>query len=180
MTVSYFSWCVDKSNSLFPGQLVFTFEFEEIFLVFLDMKITMDRQNQRLEVNKYVKPTNAQLYLNFRSCHSPHVFPAIVYSQALTAFKICSRDDWRDIHFENLRDKFLQQNYPEDMINVQFEKVLKLNRSDLIFKRNKKNKEKKKDRFSSPVILTFHPQNPPVQKWIKEELGILHLSRHCK
>ena len=74
----------------------------------------------------------------------------------------------------------MQQNYPEDMINVQIEKVLKLNRSDLIFKRNKKSKEKKKDRFTSPVILTFHPQNPLVQKWIKEELGILHLSRHCK
>ena len=72
-------WFVEKLNSLFPGQLIFTFEFEEISLVFLDMKITINRQNHRLEVNKYVKPTNAQLYLNFRSCHSPHVFPSIVF-----------------------------------------------------------------------------------------------------
>ena len=50
-------WLVDKLNSLFPGQLIFTFDFEEISLVFLDMKISIDRQNNRLEVNKYVKPT---------------------------------------------------------------------------------------------------------------------------
>ena len=86
-----------------------------------------------------MKPTNAQIYLNFNSCHPPHIFPAIVYSQALTAFKICSRIEWREIHFENLREKFLKQNYPENIIEAQFEKVLKLNRSDLIFKRNKKN-----------------------------------------
>ena len=172
-------WCVEKLNSLFPGQLIFTFEFEEISLVFLDMKITIDRQNCRLEVDKYIKPTNAQLYLNFRSCHSPHVFPSIIYSQALTAFKICSKPEWREIHFENLREKFLSQNYPEEMIRAQFEKVLKLNRSDLIFKRNKKNVNKK-NRFAAPVIVTYHPQNPPVQRWIREDLGILHLSRQCR
>ena len=54
-------WCVEKLNSLFPGQLIFTFDFEEISLVFLDLKITIDRPNRRLEVDKYVKPTNAQL-----------------------------------------------------------------------------------------------------------------------
>ena len=65
------------------------------------------------------------------------------------------------------------------MITAQFEKVLKLNRSDLIFKRNKKNVNKK-DRFAAPVIVTYHPQNPPVQRWIREDLGILHLSRQCR
>ena len=73
---------MEKINSLFPGQLVFTFDFEEMSLVFMDLRITIDRQNRRLEVDKYVKPTNGLLYLNFRSGHSPHVFPAIVYSQA--------------------------------------------------------------------------------------------------
>ena len=122
-----------------------------------------------------VKPTNGQLYLNFRSCHSPNV-----YSQARTAFKICSKQEWREIHLENLKDKFLQQNYPEDLIQAQFEKVLKLNRSDLIFKRNKTTGVKKRDRYTAPVVRTYHPQNPPVQKWIQEDLGILHLSRQCR
>ena len=35
-------------------------------------------------------------------------------------------------------------------------------------------------RFWAPLILTYHPQNPPVYKWIKEELNILHLSSQCK
>ena len=174
-------WFVNKLNSLFPGQLQFTFDFEEVSLVFLDLKISLNRQTNKLEVDKYVKPTNSQLYLNFKSCHAPHIFPSIVYSQALTAFKICSRDEWRSIHFENLREKFLEQNYPEEMISVQFEKVLKLNRSDLIFKRNKKTKDANKtSRFSTPLIITYHPQNPPIYKWIKEEMGILHLNKQCR
>ena len=141
-------WFVEKLNSLFPGRLRFTFEHEEVSLVFLDMKISINRDLKKLEVNKHIKPTNSQLYLNFKSCHAPHIFPSIVYSQALTAFKICSREEWRNLHFENLREKFLQQNYPSEMIEVQFSKVLKLNRSDLIFKRNKKKNDAKNDMWT--------------------------------
>ena len=170
-------WFVDKLNNLFPGELQFTYEFEEKSLVFLDLKISINRETNKLEIDKHIKPTNSQLYLNFRSCHPTHIFHSIVYSQALTAFKICSRDEWREIHFENLREKFMNQAYPEQMINVQFEKVLKLNRSDLIFKRNRKNRDQKKKKFNTPLIITYHPQNPPVQKWIKEEMNILHLNK---
>ena len=67
------------------------------------------------------------------------------------------------------------------MIEVQFSKVLKLNRSDLIFKRNKKKVDStKKKRFATPLIVTFHPQNPPIHKWLQEDMGILHLSKQCK
>jgi hypothetical protein len=45
----------------------------------------------------------------------------------------------------------MNQASPEKMINGQFEKVLKLN-----------------------------PQNPPVQKWIIEEMNIFNLSKQCK
>ena len=59
--------------------------------------------------------------------------------------------------------------------------MLKLNRSDLIFKRNGNNRSNKKnERFSAPLIITHHPQNPPLNRWIKEEMGILHLSKQCR
>ena len=84
-------------------------------------------------------------------------------------------------HASRLGQKFLEQNYPENIINVQFEKVLKLNRMDLIFKKNRKNvDEKKKKKFAAPLIITYHPQNPPVHQWIKEQMGILHLSKQCR
>jgi hypothetical protein len=92
-------WFVEQLNNLFPGELQFTFEYEEKSLVFLDLKICINRDTNQLEVDKHIKPTNTQLYLNYRSCHPPHIFKSIVYSQALTAFQICSRDDWRNIHF---------------------------------------------------------------------------------
>ena len=66
------------------------------------------------------------------------------------------------------------------MITAQFERVLKLNRSDLIFKRNKKEVDKKKKKFSAPLIITYHPQNPPLYKWLQDEMGTLHLSKLCR
>ena len=87
---------------------------------------------------------------------------------------------WRNIHFENLREKFINQAYPEQIISAQFEKVLQLNRSDLIFKKNRKTNDGKKKKFTAPLIITYHPQNPPVQKWIKEEMNTLHLSKQCR
>jgi hypothetical protein len=49
----------------------------------------------------------------------------------------------------NLREKFVNQAYPEQIISAQFEKVLKLNRSDLIFKRNRKPNDEKKKKFTA-------------------------------
>ena len=68
-----------------------------------------------------------------------------------------------------MTEKFLEQEYPLELINGQFSKALQVDRMDLLFKDpSLRNKTKKR------VVLTFNPDNPPVKAWINEGLEYLH------
>ena len=142
----------------------------------LYMRISINRIQRKLETDIFVKPTNAQLYLHYRSNHPRHVFKGIVYSQSLRILMICSRPKWRDRALANLRQKFLNQDYPTQMIDFQFQRVLLLNRADLIFRVS--NNKKKNKKFKCCMVMTHHNYNPPMAQWIQEELPILHLSKN--
>ena len=91
----------------------------------------------------YVKPTNKQLFLHFRSNHPKHVFRSLVFNQALLAVTVCSKVEWAARYLENIKVKFLEQEYPLEMIEQQFGRAMKLNRNDLIHKKKNKKKNEK-------------------------------------
>ena len=141
----------------------------------------MNRDANKIDVDYYVKPTNKQLFLHFRSNHTKHVFRALVYNQALLAVTVCSRVEWAARYLETLKGKFLEQEYPLDMINQQFERALQLNRNDLINKKKNKNKnDKNKRKMKNCLVVTGNPGNPPFYKWIKDLLPILHKDKRLK
>ena len=49
-----------------------------------------------------------------------------------------SREDWNIEYLKDLRQKFLDQEYPIRMINAEFKRALKVERKDLLFNNNKK------------------------------------------
>ena len=71
-----------------------------------------------------------------------------------------------------LKQKLLAQEYPEVLINEQFERVLKINRADLLF-RDQKTKKKRRP-VICPLVTTYNEDNPPFKRWIEEELPGLH------
>ena len=73
-------------NTIWPG-LKFTFDWSKKEITFLDVKLIMEKG--KLETDKYIKPTNPQLYLHYNSNHPKSVFKAIVYGQAITVKVIC-------------------------------------------------------------------------------------------
>ena len=91
---------------------------------------------------------------------------------------INSRTEWNLEYLEGLREKFLQQEYPLDLINKQFAKALSVDRSDLIFSNPSKKKQKRI--IIAPLIITESPANPPYRKWIQEEIHILHKDPEMK
>jgi hypothetical protein len=138
-------WLINIFNQICPGQVKFTFEFSECSTIFLNLKLILNRDTDRIDIDYYVKPTNKQLFLHFRSCHPKHVFKAIVYNQALLPTMVCSKLEWRDQYLQNLREKFTQQEYPAELIDQEFERAKTMNRKDLIMKKkNQKKPEKKK------------------------------------
>ena len=97
---------VDWMNTLWP-KLEFTFEWSDKELTYLDVNLIMTEG--KLETDRFIKPTNPQLYLHFKSNHPPQVFKAIVFGQAITVKTICSKEEFVVKHFENLKQKFMER-----------------------------------------------------------------------
>ena len=126
-------WYFKKLNNMYPD-VQFKWEFSTESAIFLDVEIMFDRESKRLETKIYVKPSNKQLFLNYRSNHPQHVFKGLLYSEALRAVMICSQKKWATEYLNDLREKFLLQEYPEELIDKQFQKALQINRKDLLFR----------------------------------------------
>ena len=75
---------------------------------------------------------NQRLFLNYRSNHPEHTFKGVVYGMALQGLMINSRKEWNLEYLLGLREKFLQQEYPVDLINQQFTRALAVDRADLL------------------------------------------------
>ena len=173
--LSQAKWFIQTLNSICPGMVEFTFEFSATSVIFLNTRLILNREMKQIDVDYHVKPTNKQLFLHYRSCHPEHVFRSIVYSQALMGKTICSYPDWCERYMQKLRVKFLQQEYPAELIDEQFEKVRQLDRETLIYKKKDKVKLKKKAKeMRSCLVVTHNPANPPLQVWIRSLLGTLH------
>ena len=168
-------WFISILNSICPGVVEFTFEFSENSIVFLNTRLILNRETKQIDVDYYVKPTNKQLFLHYRSCHPEHVFRATVYSQALLGKMVCSYAEWCERYMQRLRVKFLEQEYPEQIIDDQFDKVRKLSREDILYKnKDPKKFERKSKEMRSCLVVTYNPANPPFHNWFKSLIGTLH------
>ena len=145
-------------------------------MIFLNVEVFINRETGKFETKYYVKPSNKRLYLHFRSNHPQHVFKSIVYSQALQGIMINSRQEWNIDYLRELREKFLDQDYPLKLVNSEFRRALEVDRTDLLF--NKERKKKKK--IIAPLIVNYNPGNPDFRKWINQEIDILHQSPDTK
>ena len=126
---------VDWLNSLLPGVIKFKFQYSTEMVEFLDLEIFVE--NERLETNLFIKPSNLQLYLDFFSNHPEPCKQGVVYGQALRIVEICSKvDDW-DHHLENLKSKLQKRNYPEKLIDEKISQAKKKTRKELVYQKRK-------------------------------------------
>ena len=93
--------------------------------------MTIMIRNGRLETELYVKPTNLQLFLDYNSNHPTPCKDGIVYCQALRVVERCSELGSAKPHLENLKRKFLERNYPVELVEKQFEKAKSKDRKEL-------------------------------------------------
>jgi hypothetical protein len=120
---------VEWMNTLWDG-IEFTFEWSDTELTYLDVTLVM--ADGKLETDRHIKPTNPQLYLHHSSNHTPQVFKAIVYGQAVTVKTICSKEEYVLKHFENLKEKFIPRGYPIQLITENLARGAALVREDLL------------------------------------------------
>ena len=81
---------------------------------FLDIKFWFD-QDGNLQIDLFIKETDARSYLFFGSFHPNHVYSGIVYSQALRLRRIINNQERLVKQLDILHDCFKDCNYPAKM-----------------------------------------------------------------
>ena len=123
------------------------------FAPFLDIQFCMDT-NGDLQTDLYTKETDARAYLSFDSAHPNHIYSGIVYSQCLRLRRIINCNNRLKLRLEELKECFLNSDYPTKMVDNISKKVLGLERNLSRGKQSDNN-----DKNTSPgvrVVSTFN------------------------
>ncbi len=151
----------------------FTFEVSFAKVSFLDT-LTYFKDNH-IETTLYCKPTDKHTYLLPTSCHPPHTFKGIPFSQALRIRRICSEPTEEEIHLNHLKTHLLKRNYDEEIIDKQITKAKTHERKGLL---TYKQKQKKSQRV--PLVITYNPAFNNIRPIINRHLHILQNDERLK
>ena len=113
----------------------FTIEKSRTAVTFLDTTVSLE--NNRLETNLFVKPTDRNNYLPFGSAHPYHCKKGLPYGQFLRIQRICSK--LRDFkHNCTVKAAQLRQKgYPQTLIREAYAKARDKLRDELLMYREK-------------------------------------------
>ena len=176
----HFLW-TDGSDSLqqfqtylnnFHPTIKFTFEVSLTQVPYLDTLTQL--KNNHLETTLYCKPTDKHTYLLPSSCHPPHTFRGIPYSQALRIRRICSQPDEEESHLNALKTNLLKREYNETTINKQIAKAKRQDRSTLLTYKPKKTTNR------VPLVTTYNPAFNKIGNIIKQHSHLLEENDHLK
>ena len=165
---------VNWLNSLQPGVIKFKYQYSTEVIEFLDLKIYLE--GGRLKTNLFIKPSNQQLYLDYFSNHPQPCKEGIVYGQALRILERCSEGEWAETHLENLREKLIERNYPDSLIQEKFVKAKQRSRHELIHQHRRGGKRDNKVR----LIFTHNGGNPPLHQWLRNAKKCLVKNERAK
>ena len=134
----------------FHETIKFTWEVGYRQISFLDVRVSLE--DGLLHTDVYSKPTDAHQYLNYKSCHSPHVKRGIPYEQALRFKRICDSDEVFERRLDDLRGFLVNRGYEKDFIENQFNRAREVDRFNL-FDRGEKNEQSN----GVNLAIDYHP-----------------------
>ena len=172
--LKFFDWL----NS-FHSEISFSMTTPTSFgLEFLDTYVYLN--NGTLYTKPYSKLCDNHDYLYPTSCHPSHTLENVPYNIAFRIYKICSdNEDYNNakIEYSNYLER---RGYNRNLVADSFTKVEKLNRLEIIYKKNSNKNTKSKDERCFPLVCDFNPALPPVGKFISKYKHILQLDDSIK
>lgn len=121
-------WC----NETFCHEyLEFTLETNYNSINFLDVKISFNDKN-KITTSMYSKPMAKNVFLHYQSNHPKSLKESLPFCQFLRAKKICSNSNDAERQINIILDKFLKRGYPKNVLQNCKDKVLIMNRYDLL------------------------------------------------
>ena len=104
-------------------------ETSDIQLLFVGIVINKEEKKVFMEI--YSKPTDSKRYVSFKSNHSMHCLKNIPFSLARRICMIVEKDSLKEIKLKEIKTLPLEQHYPEGTIKAGMKKALKITQSEL-------------------------------------------------
>ena len=157
---------VHRLNQCHPT-IKFTSEISDSSINFLDATIV--KVGNKLSIKSFTKPTDANNYLLYDSCHPQHCKDSLPYSQFLRIRRLCSNMTDFDKKVIDMGKHFLRRGYPQSIVENAAIKARRQNRDTLIHPMPKPVKDEQK----TFLITTYHPHFPEVRKIIESNWDML-------
>ena len=121
---------IDALNSFHPS-IKFTYSISTKKVNFLDVTVSKS-ENLDFVTDEYVKSTHVHQYAEYSSCHPKSCKNGIPYSQGKRYRRIISNDTKFQENILQLRDFFLERNYPESIVDEALGNVSSLTQDDAL------------------------------------------------
>ncbi|OCT65755.1 hypothetical protein XELAEV_18041998mg [Xenopus laevis] len=112
---------------------------------FLDTNVY--KSTKGLLTDLYVKPTDRNLLLHFKSFHPPQLKKALPKSQLSRVKRIVASNEVADKRLVEMCEKFREREYPDHLLQTQMKEIQKQNRAEML-------KEKPKGGESKVTFVT--------------------------
>ena len=145
----------------------FDFHISPRKIAFLDTILYRDENN--IQTTLYRKPTDQQAFLHAKSKHPRSLKGSIPYSQALRLKTICSTTAEFDKNCAIIKQKFLDRQYKEEILDEQIKKVDRIERKKLFISKEKKTK-------TMPLSITYNRTLPNISKIVNRNWNILQIN----
>ena len=140
---------------------------------FLDIKITLNNDG-RIITDLYTEPTDTHQYLHRQSCHPRHCKTTIAYGQALRLRRICSLDEEHLWRVGELKLHLVNRGHDEMEIQCQKNRENRISREQAFESSGRKTTNR------ILLVVTYHPDLPPLSRILRNHLPILHVSDRMK
>ena len=76
------------------------------------LEVVIKIKEGRIITDLYGKPVDGRQYLHYDSCHADHIKRYIIFSQTLRLKRICSENNDRNLHVEDIQICFAKGDIP--------------------------------------------------------------------
>ena len=161
---------IDALNSFHPS-IKFTYNISTKTVNFLDVTVSKS-ENLEFVTNVYVKSTNVHQYVEYSSCHPKSCKNGIPYSQGKRYRRIISNDKKFEESILQLRDFFLERNYPASIVDEALGNVSSLTQDKAL-----QTSIKTGDKNVIPFVIEYNPSLPNIGLVINKYWDLLQLSQ---
>ena len=147
----------------------YDFQISPRKIAFLDVMLYKDKNNN-MQTTLYLKPTDQQAFLQAKSEHTSSLKSSIPYSQSWRLKIICSTTIEFDKNCAIIKQKFLDGQYKEEVLDEQIKKIDRIERKELFKSKEKNNKNR------IPLSITYNRTLPNISKIVNRNCNIMQIN----